>query len=318
MSRPSTRFHWYSFSCKFATLLAFSAPLFLVSFPVFPTAEGFVVPQQRRLQSSPISNVASSNHESRLRLYLEPSLIESLTQGYVYCNEYYYIPTQSATGAICAALGDVIAQKTESNDSDSQGDSRMSSGYDAVRTFHYFLKGIGGGIAWAYWFEFAEPLSNALTLSVVGEDAPSIAEQATKTVVSILLEQFLMSPFIFIFWDIPLPALLRGSPLRQIPSQVESKLFPLLIANSKVWTFANLITYNIPMDYRVLFSSLTDILWQSINASITSQEVPSATLPSPVEIVEEGAPAPSRLARRQTTARSNSAVAALGASSSPK
>jgi hypothetical protein len=243
--------------------------------------------------------------------------VESLSHAYAYCSEHYYIQTQSATGAFCAALGDVIAQKSEGKDNEIAEASSESPDYDVVRTFHYFLKGLGGGVAWAYWFELAEPMSNFLTLSVVGEAAPAFKEQATRTIISVLLEQFLMSPFIFTFWDIPLPALLRGSPLRQIPRQVDSKLVPLLIANSKVWTFANLITYNVPMDYRVLFSSLTDILWQSINASITSQEIASTAL-VPTVAVEEEAPEPARMSRRPGTVRNKAVVGALGAASRAK
>ena len=37
--------------------------------------------------------------------------------------------------------------------------------------------------------------------------------------------------------------------------------------------FVNLITYNIPVELRVLFTSFADIFWQSINAAITSKEI---------------------------------------------
>jgi hypothetical protein len=61
--------------------------------------------------------------------------------------------------------------------------------------------------------------------------------------------------------------------MRQIPTQVKHKLGPLLVANAKVWTPVNLITYNIPVELRVLFTSMTDIVWQSMLATITSQEI---------------------------------------------
>ena len=322
MSCPSSRLHWYSFISRFLSLVAVASPLLFQQ--SLPTAEAFAAPQAQRGSVSPstkssrdvLSAGYSSSHESRLQGLLEPSVFESLSAGYTYCSEHYYIQTQSVTGAVCAALGDAIAQRSEQKESVSL---ETTPDYDLVRTFHYFLKGLGGGIAWAYWFELAEPLSNVLTFSVVGEEAPFFAEQATRTIISISLEQFLMSPFIFTFWDIPLPALLRGSPLRQIPAQVESKLVPLLVANSKVWTFANLITYNIPMDYRVLFSSLTDIIWQSINASITSQEIDSTAGVPPVVVgMEEEAPEPSPMSRRPVSARAKSAVGALGVLSRAK
>ena len=93
--------------------------------------------------------------------------------------------------------------------------------------------------------------------------------RVTRTFLNVLLEQCLVSPVLFaVCWDIPLPALLWGTPpWRQLPTEVQSKLGPLL-------TLVNLVTYyNIPVQYRVLFASCADIAWQSINASITSQEV---------------------------------------------
>ena len=91
----------------------------------------------------------------------------------------------------------------------------------------------------------------------------------------ISLKQFLMPLLIFSFRDIPLPGLLRG-----------------------------FITDNIPVDYRVLFLSLTDIIWQSINASATSQEIDStAGVPPAVVEMEEEAPEPIPMSRRPVSAR---------------
>ena len=110
--------------------------------------------------------------------------------------------------------------------------------------------------------------------SLVGVDeANPNAERITRTFISILLEQFLVSPLFFTFWDIPIPALLSGSPIRQIPDQVQTKLGRMMIENAKYWTPVNLITYNIPVEFRVLFANCADVLWQSISAQITSQEI---------------------------------------------
>lgn len=249
----------------------------------------------------------------RMMFQYDPSWAEGVGSAYAYCLENYYLATQSATGAVCATLGDAIAQWSEIQEAKRPTVERtmMSSAseaasanahslteYDFVRTFHYFLKGLGGGIAWSYWFDLSDPLSNSLTHSLLpgtmensafGDDGSSstwaaLQERATCTSINILLEQFLVSPLLFTFWDIPLPALLRGTPLRQIPNQVQSKLLPLLVANAKVWTLVNLVTYNLPVEYRVLFSSCADIVWQSINAGITSQEVPPSTPPPVLEV----------------------------------
>ena len=39
---------------------------------------------------------------------------------------------------------------------------------------------------------------------------------------------------------------------------------PLLIANAKVWTPANLLIYNAPLQYRVLAANAIDLVWAAI------------------------------------------------------
>jgi hypothetical protein len=74
-------------------------------------------------------------------------------------------------------------------------------------------------------------------------------------------------------WDIPVPALLSGSPLRTIPSQVQSKIPELVVENAKVWTLVNIIIYNIPVQYRLLVMSVANVFWQAIVSKITSAEI---------------------------------------------
>jgi len=86
-----------------------------------------------------------------------------------------------------------------------------------------------------------------------------------RTIVAILLEQFFWVPLVYTFWDIPVPTLLsKDIENTSIPSQVQTKLPGLLVDNAKVWTFINILVYNAPVQYRVLISSIADILWQSI------------------------------------------------------
>ena len=209
------------------------------------------------------------------------TIVSEFGSSYNYCLEHFFFPTQSATGGIFSSLGDVIAQKT----------CPEKKPYDPKRTWNYFLKGLGGGILWACWFQVADDWSYDLTRQLLyggveeGESMFTIAESSsssltfttaeclTRTILCIALEQFLVCPLFYTFWDIPLPALLQGSPVRQIPAQIEHKLPQLLVENAKIWTPVNFITYNIPLEFRVLFTSCADIVWQSINAKITSQEI---------------------------------------------
>lgn len=101
--------------------------------------------------------------------------------------------------------------------------------------------------------------------------SPEAIHRITNTALCVSLEQFVACPIIYTLWDIPLPARVGGTPNRAIPKVVRSKLGPLLVANAKVWTPVNAITYNLPLEFRLLFISFVEIFWQSWNAKITSQ-----------------------------------------------
>jgi hypothetical protein len=237
-------------------------------------------------------------------------MIEDIASCYNFCLHHYYYTTQSLCGGVFALLGDTIVQTNErfqlqerrkyheELQKEEQGEQQqrvkgneISSTmpiYDTKRSVVYFLKGLGGGIVWAYWFEIADVWARDLTTDVmfwwnqyVGGTNETF-QRVTQTIVSILLEQFVVCPLLYTFWDIPITSLLRGSPARQIPLQVKEKLGPLLVANAQVWTLVNVITYNIPLDLRVLFTSVGDIIWQTINASITSKDI---QIPPPPELV---------------------------------
>lgn len=195
-----------------------------------------------------------------------PPGAEHLLYGYQFCLEHYHLPTQCATAAMFAGLGDAIAQ--------SKDVMAGKKTYNPTRTFHYTLKGLGGGVMWTVWYETADEWSLDLTHQFFGgvpED--SNVEKAAQVSISIMLEQMLVCPLMYAFWDIPVPALLSGSPLRTIPAQVQSTLGDLLIANAKLWTPVNIIVYSIPVEFRLLLSSMTDVVWQSINSAIATREV---------------------------------------------
>jgi hypothetical protein len=212
-------------------------------------------------------------------------------------------------------------------------DSDTVRSYSIQRTIHYILKGLGSGCMWSVWFYYSDPISLEITdrflqmlyvpnseigyASMTGDigiataasytlskQLPSILSLSGSALqhmihvfLCIVLEQFIVSPLFFTLWDIPIPALLSGSPLRQIPAQIRAKLIPLLIANAKVWTPANIITYNLPSDYRVLFAGMTDFVWQAILSEITSNEItiqPPLALPKP-ELSSLSSPLPKSL-----------------------
>ena len=170
------------------------------------------------------------------------------------------------TAGILSSLGDCLAQTM----------SRMEDAaykYNPARTFHFLLKGLGGGVMWSSWYAISDDLSLACA-GVFDQDGT-----VARTTSAILLEQFLFCPVIYSLWDIPLPALLSGSPLRSMPAQVQSKLPDLLVANAKLWTPVNIVTYNLPVEYRVLFISFVDVIWQAVISTIANREETTSAAP---------------------------------------
>jgi hypothetical protein len=109
-----------------------------------------------------------------------------------------------------------------------------------------------------------------------------MAEQAIKTLTSVALEQFVACPIIYAIWDIPVPGLLSGTSPKDIVPQVQGKIGGLLWENAKVWTFVNLIVYNIPLQFRVLFMSVCDVFWQSVISETVAADLEEKEVPSRV------------------------------------
>jgi hypothetical protein len=221
----------------------------------------FIIPRAAAFAAITARKPASSK-----ALGMVPPGAEHLLCGYQFCLEHYHLPTQCTTAAMFAGLGDVIAQSKDVMDG--------KKTYNPTRTFHYTLKGLGGGVMWTVWYETADEWSLDLTHQLFGgvpED--SNVEKAAQVSISIILEQMLVCPLMYAFWDIPVPALLSGSPLRTIPAQVQSKLGDLLIANAKLWTPVNIVVYSLPLEFRLLLSCMADVVWQSMNSAIATREL---------------------------------------------
>eukprot|EP00531_Pseudo-nitzschia_arenysensis_P015509 CAMPEP_0116128048 /NCGR_PEP_ID=MMETSP0329-20121206/7155_1 /TAXON_ID=697910 /ORGANISM="Pseudo-nitzschia arenysensis, Strain B593" /LENGTH=372 /DNA_ID=CAMNT_0003622167 /DNA_START=159 /DNA_END=1277 /DNA_ORIENTATION=+ len=249
----------------------------------------------------------ASTKTTALQFSFSPELpaATDMISTYTYCLKYHYFPTQSVTNAILTVVGDGLAQTHEENQRLTDGDRSSSAVpnldfnyYDPKRGLVYFFKGLGSGIMWAWWFDFAEVWSMDLTQSVLGGNAfqqpqeamefasstmpssdefLSVQAQSVRTGINICLEQFLVCPILFSVWDIPLTSLMRGSPVDRLFDQIRQKLLPLLVANAKVWTLVNIVTYNIPLEYRLLFTSAASIVSETINSGITSKQVTTTT-----------------------------------------
>jgi hypothetical protein len=168
-------------------------------------------------------------------------------------NGFLVVPplvTKALTMSAFCGLGDLLAQTKAL-----RAESHVVKSYDWRRVRRFLLKGIGCGIIWSHWYELAEVWSEALTLWFVDQtklspDTSNI-HSFVKTIVSILLEQFIACPIIYGLWDLPILSIMNGSPPRSIPGIVRQKLLKLLIVNAKLWTVVNVFIYKVPLRFRV-------------------------------------------------------------------
>ena len=236
---------------------------------------------------------------------LQVSLLADISSAFTYSLTHYQLATESATAALLAGVGDGMAQLSviqQENNSHNDGNVMQENAkhnLDWRRTRIFVLKGSVSGILWSKWYAFCDPFSMDIAqqcynnlvqlhqhlpfavLNPISDDTTLLL--SLQIGISILLEQFIWCPFIYSVWDIPFPMLLRGDPIEDMPARVKATLPPLLWENCKVWTPANIIIYQIPLQWRVVLVSLTDVLWQSILSSALA----SSTALSSVSSLDE-------------------------------
>lgn len=119
----------------------------------------------------------------------------------------------------------------------------------------------------------AEVWSESLTIWILQNYSNNNVKMfaIVRTIVNLLLEQFVACPIIFGLWDLPAIAIMDGITLNKIPGIVRQKLVTLLIANAKLWTVVNILIYNIPLNLRVLVVSFADLFWESIVSTVASK-----------------------------------------------
>ena len=190
-------------------------------------------------------------------------LITEASDLYSYALSNYQLPTQCATGGFLCGIGDLVAQKSEQI----RQQATKQAAHDIARTRHFVLKGLGGAIIWSTWYKIADGLAANIChdLSQYAEwvSTPEF-EGVVRTISCIGLEQFIACPIIFALWEIPVPKLLGGATPIEIPSEIRNRLPPLLVDNAKLWTFFNMVIYNVPLEFRVAASNLCDIVWQVV------------------------------------------------------
>lgn len=166
---------------------------------------------------------------------------------------------------------------------------------DYKRVIRFAIKGFFGAIVWSTWYDISDTLlpiesissilssttttintiiyntnSNSFIMIEEGGKYYNIILNIIKTTSLIIIEQFVACPIIFSTFEIPAATILNNAPLKRIPYEINDKLYDMLVANFKIWTWANIVIYNVPVQYRVGLSNVIDIFWQSIVADFAA------------------------------------------------
>jgi len=229
-------------------------------------------PHRRSTNTAP-PQIATSTTTLRAQIFVD------LINEYQYLTTTFPLPTQSATFGTFAGVGDALAQQ-KTNQGGKEDVVVEKLRYDKKRTGRFVLKGLGAGLIWSQWYPLVDGWSDVTTAYALSElDIENIGTIHTvvKTASSIFMEQFIACPVVYSLWDIPVPALLAGIPPTKIPAIVKDKVPGLLLDNAKVWTVANVIVYNLPVQSRVFAVSVAEIFWASIVSSVATSDTTSSS-----------------------------------------
>uniref|UniRef100_A0A7S4MW19 Uncharacterized protein n=1 Tax=Prymnesium polylepis TaxID=72548 RepID=A0A7S4MW19_9EUKA len=160
------------------------------------------------------------------------------------------LATKATTQGFIWGTGDVVAQLREREE-----DAPLSG----RRTANFFATGIGSGILWANYYDVADALVSPL---------PGGA--AEHTALAILLENIVWCPLVYSLYQIPVSVLQNGGALADIPAAVRRQLPDMLWASVKLWTPANVVIYNLPLQWRVLGSNAVDLVWGYVCSSFAA------------------------------------------------
>ena len=162
------------------------------------------------------------------------------------------ISTKAVTSATVYTIGDIIAQRTEGK---SYGD------LDRWRVLRSLLAGcIGHGPLSHVWYDWSEDVfTEQFHWTEWWSFFPKVA-----------IDQLTWGPF----WNntyILLLGIMQFRPLKDIWTEIKETTVPLIVSGLKLWPLAHCVTYGlVPVENRLLWVDLVEIVWVTILASAVS------------------------------------------------
>lgn len=168
------------------------------------------------------------------------------------------IRTKAVTSATVYTIGDVIAQRTEGAEE-----------LDSWRVGRSLVAGlIGHGPMSHFYYNLSESFFNdVLHLTAWWSFVPKI-----------VVDQAMFAPI----WNnsyILLLGLMKMDSLESIVEDMKEKTVPLIVEGLKLWPLVHCVTYGlIPVENRLLWVDLVEILWVTILASKAAEQSKPAAL----------------------------------------
>mmetsp|Transcript_23536 Transcript_23536/g.36294 ORF Transcript_23536/g.36294 Transcript_23536/m.36294 type:complete len:320 (-) Transcript_23536:64-1023(-) len=163
------------------------------------------------------------------------------------------VATKAVTSASVYAIGDIMAQKSEGKSVDE---------IDQMRTFRSLIAGlIGHGPLSHLWYNISEScFTDVLHWTQWWSFLPKI-----------LVDQTVWGPI----WNntyILLLGMMQLRPVKDITREMRETTMPLILSGLKLWPLAHCVTYGlIPVENRLLWVDLVEIIWVSILASTAAK-----------------------------------------------
>jgi len=184
------------------------------------------------------------------------------------------VATKAATSATVYSIGDVVAQYTEQRQLDNQNHFSL----DQNRVLRSMIAGgIGHGPLSHVWYHVSEDFFTKVAhLTAWWSFLPKIA-----------VDQTVWGPI----WNslyILMIGFMRRESLEKMTSDVRSTTLPLFLDGLKLWPLAHCVTYGlVPVENRLLWVDLVEILWVSMLATKAASLVPTNKDENKPEIVME-------------------------------
>jgi hypothetical protein len=165
--------------------------------------------------------------------------------------------TKAGTSALLFGLGDRIAQRIESSDTDDR--SELAERNSLQRTARMM---VWGGFLFApvghAWYNFLEK-------AVRGKSSAAVVKK-------IAADQLIFSPPLSLAF-FTYAGCSEGKPLRETVETAVAKLPPTLAVNWTVWPLVHVCTFGfVPLQYRIMFINVVNIGWSAFLSRMASKD----------------------------------------------